>query len=141
MASWVEKSARKHALILRDGPELWANLKVYLRQAVEDYTRIYTPTGEVEVQYSNCLQVTENCVRIRILAPPAKENVSLEIVFDPAKNSISWGKSTLDAAAEDDDVVVLKDKSGKSFDLEEISETILRPMLNKLPRRKPNITL
>ena len=141
MASWVEKAARQRALLLRDAPELWATLKVHLRQAVADYTRIYTPSGEVEVEYSNCLQVTENCVRIRILAPPAKSNGSVEIIFDPDDDSVSWDKQKLHAAVNDEDVVVLKDAKGEVLDLEQISEKILSPILKRLPHRKPNILL
>src|SRR5205823_8527575 len=76
MPGWVEDDARKEALIYRDGPEVWRNLKLSLGQAVHDYTRIYSPPGTVEVEYSDCAPVTEYCVRIRVPIPSATKPIT-----------------------------------------------------------------
>lgn len=59
MPSWVEDQARVEARIYRDGREVWRNLKLSVRQALDDYTRIYSPPGMQEVAFTDCQATTE----------------------------------------------------------------------------------
>ncbi len=80
---WIEDKARREAQIYRDGPEIWRNLKLSIRQEVEDYTRIYSPPGTMEIQFADCLAITENCIRVRTVAQPGIANASHELTFFP----------------------------------------------------------
>jgi hypothetical protein len=69
MASWVEQEAKRWARIYKYGPEIWRNLKVSLEQAVSDYTRIYTPEGKQEFEYTDCM-------------PSLGKNISVNVAGD-----------------------------------------------------------
>jgi hypothetical protein len=140
MSSWVEDDARLEALVYRDGPEVWRNLKVSLQQAVADYTKIYTPAGEQEVEYTDCRPVTTDCVRIRIIPPPGKGDTSFEIRFSLEEKRIKCADSKAQfTLAVQDEQVILQNEDGKAVSPEDVSRAILKPLFDKLPRRKPNI--
>lgn len=80
---WVEDDATIKAILHRDGREAWRDIKTSIRQAVDDYTRIYSPPGAVEIQYAACVPTTDNCIRVRIVPNPGEQDKSFEIRFDP----------------------------------------------------------
>jgi hypothetical protein len=53
VASWVEDDARREALIYRDGPEVWRDLKLSLKQEVDVY--VDAPTKELRRNNSSVL--------------------------------------------------------------------------------------
>jgi hypothetical protein len=142
MASWVERDAMRMALLYRDGPEQWNNIKRSIRQAIEDYTRIYSAPGAPDVQYVDCGENTENCIRVRKVPAPNGNDFSYEIIFIPDQMKI---KCSLHALEYDLDIqdgqVVIEGPGKKHFSPDEVSESALRPLFERLTRKKPNITL
>lgn len=144
--SWVEDDANKNALLHRDGPERWRDIKTSVREAVEDYTRIYSPPGVIEIQYTPCTPSTENCVRVRIMPTPGEKDVSFEITFDPRTWKIrcdglkpTFTLGTVDMP--DGNVVVIFDSNGKTVMPEDVSKEYLKPLFGRLPSRPPNIVV
>src|SRR5678816_3566920 len=122
MPSWVDDQARIEATIYRDGPEVWRNLKLSLRQAIEDYTRIYTPAGMVEVEFTDCAHTTENCLRVRAIPQPGKPDTSYEITFSIDKRTIECSKqNTSFWLALLDGKVIIQDKDNKTVSIEDVS--------------------
>jgi hypothetical protein len=138
MASWVEDDARINAILFRDGPELWRDLKSSLHQAVKDYTRIYSPQDVVEVQYTDCTPVSEECIRVRA-TPPGKPDISVEIRFSLENQQIQCSGNAGFTMAVESGEVVIKNKDGMKVTIEDASRTILKPLFDNLPRRRPNI--
>jgi hypothetical protein len=141
---WVEDEANKNALLHRDGPERWRDIKTSIREAVEDYTRIYSPPGVIEIQYTSCAPSTENCVRVRIMPSPGEKDVSFEITIDPATWKIQCdglkALFTLGIVAMiGEDAVAIFDGDGKSVLPEDVSKEYLKPLFAKLPVRRPNV--
>jgi hypothetical protein len=141
MASWVEQEAKRWARIYKYGPEIWRNLKVSLEQAVSDYTRIYTPEGKQEFEYTDCMPVTENCVRIRLVPDSTgKAEKSIEVRFRPETYMIEVDREAIFSIGlpmNDSTVVLMKD--GNPITIEDASKQLLIPLFSLIPQRKPNI--
>jgi hypothetical protein len=140
MSSWVEDDARIQAILFRDSPELWRDLKSSLHQAVKDYTRIYSPPDVVEVQYTDCTPVSEECIRVRAI-PPGKPDTSVEVRFSLENQQIQCSGDAIFTVAVESGEVVIKDKDGIKATIEDASRAILKPLFEKLPRRRPNIAM
>jgi hypothetical protein len=143
VASWVEDDARRDALIYRDGPEVWRNLKLSLEQEVGKHVEIYDEPGTESIQFTNCLPISEDCVRIRILTPPVRyPPISFDIRFSVKEKRITCvDTDTKFSLAVESQRVILLDKEGKTVSIEDASRAILGPLFSKLPQRRPNIRL
>ncbi|HUJ22878.1 MAG TPA: hypothetical protein VLX58_15200 [Bryobacteraceae bacterium] len=139
MSSWVEDEARIQAVLFRDGPELWRDLKSSLHQAVKDYTRIYSPPGMIEVQCTDCASRAENCVRIRVV-PPGKPETSAEVHFSLENQQLECAGKVVFMVAVESGEVLFEDMGGTKATIENVSRALLKPLFDKLPRRKPNIS-
>jgi|SRR5579863_255522 len=140
MASWVEDDARILAILFRDGPELWRDLKSSLHRAVNDYTRIYGAPDAVEVQYTDCTPASDECIRVRATSP-GKPDTSVEIRFVLENQQIQCSGNASFTVAVESGEIVIKDEAGKKITIEDASRAILKPVFDKLPRRKPNIAV
>jgi hypothetical protein len=137
MSSWVEDEARAEAMLYRDGPEIWRDLKVSIKNAVEDYTRIYTPPGTVDVQYMDYQKAGETSILLRI-----DPGSSFEIRFDPETHKIvcAQGQVELLLVMRDGEIAI-RGPHGELESLEDASKAILKPLFSKLPHRRPKIDL
>lgn len=143
---WVEDDARSKAILHRDGPELWRDVKLSLRQAINDYTRIYTPAGQIEVEYTDCKPVDPNCARVRIIPGPGRNEVSFEITLDAANWIIKCDsvKSTfrIEAMGQAHGYsAAIVDENNKTVLPEDVSREYLEPLFSELPSRRPNIPI
>jgi hypothetical protein len=141
---WVADDANEKAILHRDGPEIWRDIKTSISQAVAEYTRIYSPPGEVEVQFTNCMPSTDNCVRVRIVPPPGKKDTSFEVTFDIETWKVQCSGVNLIFKLEamgqaHGHSAVIKDDNNKVVSAEDVSRAYLEPLFSKLPRLAPNI--
>jgi hypothetical protein len=135
---WLQDDARIAALIYRDGKDLWRDLKLAIRTAVDEYNRIYCEPGHPDLSYNGCEYLNDDCARVRIIPqPPGREEVSYEIMFLPDERRIQG--LNLDLGVEGGKVVLKA--GGEMVTIEEASRTMLKPLLSRLPPRQPNITL
>jgi hypothetical protein len=142
MPSWVEEDARSEALLDREGPEVWRDLKASIRQGVADYTRIYTPEGTVEVQSGSCLIHSESCIQVRTVPPLEESVVSFEVNFSPDRHKIICDEVHVEfSLAVKDHEITIQDRHGATVSLEDASKAVLKPLFSKLPHKKPNISL
>jgi hypothetical protein len=135
--SWIEDDAKRLALIYRDGPEVWRDVKVSLRQAVDDYTKFFSPEEVPEVQYADCHPISANCVRVRTIPPPGKQDVSFEVRFDPDRQIIICREAPVEFSLAVSEGKVVLQEEGKIMSAEDACRRILTPLLAKLPRRPP----
>jgi hypothetical protein len=137
---WVEDEARKAAIIFRDGPELWRDLNVSLRQAVEDYTRIYSPMDTQEVKFTNFQPDT--CVRVSTVPNAEDEDSPIEVRLSLFDQTIICDDSPWFTLSAKSGTVTLETlHRPRALSVEDACRMILRPLFWKLPHRKPNITI
>jgi hypothetical protein len=142
MPSWVERDAKRMALLYRDGPEQWSNIKLSIKQAIDDYIRIYSAPGAPDLQYVDCGENSENCIRVRKIPAPNGNDFSYEITFIPDQMKIKCSLHALEYSLQiDDGQVVIEGPGKKRLSPDEVSESALRPLFDRLPSKRPNITL
>jgi hypothetical protein len=143
--SWLEDEAIERAILYRDGPEVWRDIKASIRQVAEDYTRFYSPPGTVELQYTACTQTTDNCVRVRIVPAPGIKDTSFEITLNPDSWKIQCDGlkavvfSLTVAELPNGNIVGIVDGDGRLVTAEDVSKAFVQPLIDKLPPRPPNI--
>jgi hypothetical protein len=150
MANWVEREARRQIIMMRDGPELWRNLKMAVETAINSWRRIYCHPQARELEYERCLDITENCFRVRRIPGPQEKERYFEVLYYPDTGLISvrpkeYGKTlTMNVTAEGTITLIEPSNGGEPetpFTVDDASRYLLKPFLDEFGLRKPLVAL
>jgi hypothetical protein len=150
MANWVENEARRQIIMMRHGPELWRNLRVAVETAINSWKRIYCHAQAQELEYTRCLEITENCFRVRSIPGPQEKERYFEVLYDPNTGFISVRperhRQAFHMCVTDDGKVTLikpstDERPETPVSVEDVSRCLLKPFLDEFGLRKPLVTL
>lgn len=145
--NWVSREAKRRAVILRDGPEVWRNLRLAVESDVKSWIGIYNPSGQAEVQFVQCQPITEDCLRVRIIPATGRRESYLEARFDALAGNVTVTPAKFAAVFElkvqlDHSLrFIVRGKPDGLLSPQDVSQAILEPFLDTLGTRRPLVDM